>query len=152
MEHRPDGGEDEDPGESDSPDGAFRTWPEKSRVPSPEDLGPDPPSTKTSSMEETSDPDVASLFWRLVLVFDVALLGLALGPVMIVVLGWWERGLLAFGLGVVLSAYGTYQYRGYRRGDDRDGDGSDAETGDSSATDDQHDGDVTIDASRERNG
>lgn len=56
-------------------------------------------------------PRIRFHFWRLLLVFNVALLGLALGPVLVVFDGNRALGVPVFAGGVLLFAYGLYRYR-----------------------------------------
>lgn len=66
------------------------------------------------------DPEVSRTFWRLVVVFDVALLALAVGPMFIYFRGDWTTGGRLLLLGGVAFAYGVYRYRRFRasRGED----------------------------------
>lgn len=72
-------------------------------------------TSSTSSEPDFSDVDVdddtARLFWYLVLVFNVALMGLAIGPMMIVFLDQWLLGGQITAAGAILAAYGYYRYR-----------------------------------------
>jgi hypothetical protein len=63
------------------------------------------------------DPAVSRVFWRLVLVFDVAFLALALGPMFIYFRGDWGTGGPAIALGAVAFVYGVREYREYRYGE-----------------------------------
>lgn len=56
-------------------------------------------------------PRIRFHFWRLLLVFNVALLGLTLGPVLVVFDGNRSLGVPAFAGGLLLFAYGLYRYR-----------------------------------------
>lgn len=99
-------------------------------------LGPDVPEVdipgqgdaddagETTDLEMFPDdvePEVSRTFWRLVVVFDVALLALAVGPMFIYFRGNWELGSRLLILGGVTLAYGVYRYRRFRkdRADDR---------------------------------
>ena len=88
--------------------------------PDPPSLGPgvpevDVPEVGTSdSLTDGADPEVARTFWRLVLVLDVGLLAVALGPMFVYFERNWELGLSLFGFGVAVLAYGVVQYRRYR--------------------------------------
>ncbi|WP_415382517.1 hypothetical protein [Halosimplex sp. TS25] len=64
------------------------------------------------------DPEVSRTFWRLVLVFDVALLAMSLGPMFVFFRGDWDTGGPLFVLGAVAFAYGVREYRQYRYGDE----------------------------------
>lgn len=99
-------------------------------------LGPEIPSVDIPGRSEDDtesghemfpsdvDPEVSRTFWRLVVVFDVALLALAVGPMFIYFRGDWQTGGRLLLLGGVAFAYGVYRYRRFRRG--RAGDGADA--------------------------
>ncbi|WP_436906677.1 DUF7322 domain-containing protein [Halosimplex marinum] len=60
------------------------------------------------------DPELRRTFWRLVVVFDVALLALSLGPMFVYFRGDWATGGPLFALGAVAFAYGVLTYRRYR--------------------------------------
>jgi hypothetical protein len=95
--------------------------------PDPPSLGPgipevDVPEVGTSdSLTGDVDPEVARTFWRLVVVLDVGLLAVALGPMFVYFEGNWELGLSLAGFGVAVLAYGVVQYRQYRAEDPPDG-------------------------------
>lgn len=61
------------------------------------------------------DPEVSRTFWRLVVVFDVAFLALALGPMFIYFEGDWNVGGPLVALGVFSFLYGVREYRAFRR-------------------------------------
>jgi hypothetical protein len=61
------------------------------------------------------DPEVSRTFWRLVVVFDVAFLALALGPMFIYFEGDWNVGGPLVALGAVSFLYGVREYRAFRR-------------------------------------
>jgi hypothetical protein len=92
--------------------------------PDPPSLGPDVPSVDVPEVDvpavdsEASGVDVdaetARGFWRLVLVFDVALLALSLGPMFIYFQGNWRRGGLLLGFGLCTFLYGVARYREFR--------------------------------------
>lgn len=71
---------------------------------------------------DTDDPDVpqetARLFWYLVAVFNVALMGLAVGVMLIVFQDRWSLGGQITLAGAILLAYGIYRYRTYARRED----------------------------------
>jgi len=138
-----------DAGEADET-GQAGDRPDWQETPEPDlpSLGPEVPSVDVPDVEvpETDseavgadvDVDTAKGFWRLVLVFDIALLALALGPMFVYFLDDWRRGgmLLVFGLLVFL--YGVARYREFQAGTENtvdddagnDGAGDDAEAGD----------------------
>lgn len=78
----------------------------------PHSLGPKTPSIpNTAANAENADPETANLFWILVIVFNVAVMGLAIGPMFIVFRNRWGLGLQLFLGGAILFAYGYYRYR-----------------------------------------
>ncbi|WP_123537414.1 DUF7322 domain-containing protein [Halosimplex salinum] len=82
-------------------------------------LGPDVPEIEVPSVPEPQDPtdvdpEISRTFWRLVVVFDVAILAMALGPMFVYFRGDWDTGGPMFALGVVTFAYGVLQYRRFR--------------------------------------
>lgn len=74
--------------------------------------GPGAPSVPSP---DDADREVAGLFWVLVLVFNLAVGALAIGPMMIVFQGWWDMGLQVTLVGVLAFAYGTIRYYRFRR-------------------------------------
>lgn len=94
-------------------------WPDEPDEFDPESIGPDPPRAPSPPEPEVptapqvtgeADSEVAGLFWWLVVVFNVALLGLALGPMFIYFEGRWNLGLQIFAVGAALFAYGVIRY------------------------------------------
>lgn len=79
--------------------------------------------------ENPSNPDAVRLFWRLVVVFDVAILAIALGALLLYFEGQFVQGGGFLGLGFLSFGYGVARYRRYRRQED--------ET-DSADADDEH--------------
>ena len=122
--------------------------------PKPPDLGPEVPSvdvpgpdeglTESLTPESDVDPETHRTFWRLVVVIDVALLALTVGPMLIYFEGDWRRGLAMVSLGLLVSAYGLRTYRGYMAedagnqdaNDPDDGGGDDAGDANDAGTDD----------------
>jgi hypothetical protein len=116
--------------------------------PEPPSIGPDAPEVEIPEVEIPEvdipgagepaevgevDADTAKGFWRLVLVFDVALLALALGPMFVYFRGDMRRGGMLVAFGVVVFLYGVARYREFRaEGENRDdaaeggGDGNEA--------------------------
>ncbi|WP_262175720.1 DUF7322 domain-containing protein [Haloarcula laminariae] len=87
----------------------------------PSSLGPDVPESPAGS----GNSEVTSLFWKLVVVFNVALLALALGPMFAYFRGNVDFGLQLTAAGAILFAYGYFRYRQFVR--ERDDDESAAE-------------------------
>ena len=92
----------------------------------PSSLGPEVPEAP-SPPDGTGDSDVAALFWKLVVVFNVALLALSVGPMLAYFEGQVEFGLQVFLVGVISFAYGTFRYVQFRQGRDGDGESGDEE-------------------------
>ena len=92
--------------------------------PDPPSLGPEVPSVDVPEVEipgtdsETGgadvDVDTAKGFWRLVLIFDVALLALALGPMFVYFQNDWRRGGLLLAFGAFAFLYGVARYRKFQ--------------------------------------
>lgn len=81
----------------------------------PDSLGPSTPSVPDlSANAANADPETARVFWVLVLVFNVALLGVSLGAMFVVFQREWELGTQLFLAGSILFAYGYYRYRRFR--------------------------------------
>jgi len=86
---------------------------------SDEDLpGPGAPSPPDP---DQADRAVRGLFWVLVLVLNVAVAALAIGPMMIAFQGWWDLGLQVTLVGVLAMAYGLFRYHRFRERRDDDG-------------------------------
>lgn len=87
----------------------------------PDSIGPDPPEPpETPSPDEIdTDSEAAGLFVKLVVVFNVAVLALALGPMLAYFEGMVDLGLRVFLLGLLVGGYGTYRYYQFRT--DRNG-------------------------------
>ena len=97
-------------------------------------LGPDTPSVDVPSTDTSGegdmgfdvDPEISRTFWRLVVVFDVALFAMAVGPMFIYFRGDWATGGPLIALGAVSFVYGVLVYRRFRRGRDAE---AEADTG-----------------------
>ncbi|GAB6862370.1 hypothetical protein ACFR97_10870 [Haloplanus litoreus] len=83
-------------------------------------LGPDPPQAPTPNTDPSDvDPEVQSLFWRSVLMANVALFCLTFAPMLIYFRGQWRLGGGIAALGVVAGVRVYHLYRTFeRRGDD----------------------------------
>lgn len=102
------------------------------------DLGPDVPSVDIPSVDTASaeslgagedvDSETFRTFWRLVVVMDVALLALAVGPMFVYFRGNWQRGLLLVAFGLTVGLYGVGKYRSYRDGRSAEESATDDET------------------------
>lgn len=93
-------------------------------------LGPSPPAVDIPEVDVPSAPEVdwepddstgdaavQRLFWRLVVVFDVGFLALALGPMFIYFESDWSTGGPLVALGALSLVYGVSEYRAYRADD-----------------------------------
>jgi hypothetical protein len=100
-----------------------RAWWQRSD-PEPPSIGPDIPEVDVPEVEIPGSDDAADVgdvdvdtakgFWRLVLIFDVALLALALGPMFVYFQGDLRRGGMLVVFGVVVFLYGVARYREFR--------------------------------------
>jgi hypothetical protein len=81
------------------------------------DLEPEPPSP------DDVDPEVQSRFWSLVLIFNVAVLGLGVGGLFILFRNDLAVGTQLVLAGAVVGVYGLYRYRTAKRAlaDDQNG-------------------------------
>jgi hypothetical protein len=84
-------------------------------------LGPDPPRAPAPNTDPGDvDPEIQSLFWRSVLMANVALFCLSLAPMLVYFRGQWRIGGGVATLGVI-AGFRVYQlYRTFERrhGDD----------------------------------
>jgi hypothetical protein len=81
--------------------------------PGPGDVGPPVPEPPTPDLADSDvSPDILKTFWKLVGIFNVALLATSLGLLLVAFEGRWTVGgvLVAVGLGAFLVGW-----RGYRR-------------------------------------
>jgi hypothetical protein len=93
----------------------------------PESLGPDVPSPSDSDYSG----DATGLFVRLVIVFNVALLALSLGPMLAYFEGQVDLGLRIFLVGVIAFGYGMFRYVKFER--ERKSDDDEDETAETTA-------------------
>ena len=77
------------------------------------DLGPDVP--EPPEPDGDTHPRVQLLFWGLVVVFNIAVLGIGVGILLIVFDGNLTLGGQVLAVGLVLLGYGLYRYRDARR-------------------------------------
>ncbi len=80
-------------------------------------LGPDPP--EPPKPPEVPDPSEAPKelrrdFWKLVLIFNVAVFGVSVGPIVGGFTGNWRAGGALFVVGLVALVRGLYRYRAVR--------------------------------------
>ncbi|AUG48113.1 hypothetical protein BVU17_11485 [Haloarcula taiwanensis] len=90
----------------------------------PESLGPDVPSPTDGDYSG----DTTGLFVKLVIVFNVALLALSLGPMLAYFEGQVDLGVRIFLVGVIAFGYGTFRYIQFERERKSDDEGDTAET------------------------
>jgi hypothetical protein len=111
--------------DDDDPDVSGNVFTAKSKY-EPEEFDPDSlgPPTPTPSDADFQSP-AGSLFVKLVVVFNVALLALSLGPMLAYFRGQVALGSRIFLVGVVLFTYGTYRYLKFTRRDDADDESTD---------------------------
>lgn len=107
----------------------------------PSSLGPDVPEAP-SPPDGTGDSDVTALFWKLVVVFNAALLALSVGPMLAYFEGEVQLGLRITLVGAIAFAYGIIRYVRFRRQRDTD-QPVDGETEDATAGDDDTATDAT---------
>ena len=91
----------------------------------PEQLGPEIPQAPELKPGD-ADSEVVGLFWKLVIVFNVALLGLSVGPMIGFFEGDWDFGLQVFAVGAIAFAYGMVRYYQFMNGRDSEDDEDEA--------------------------
>ncbi|WP_181861595.1 DUF7322 domain-containing protein [Haloplanus salinus] len=103
----------------------FDPWPDEPEETNPESRWGDPERDlpripEPAVAEKDVDPEILETFWRSVVLANVALFGLSLGPMLVYFRGWWLWGGGAVALGA-LAGHRVYQhYRAFERrhGDD----------------------------------
>jgi len=100
----------------------------------PSSLGPDVPEAP-SPPEGAANSDVTALFWKLVVVFNVALLALSVGPMIAYFEGDVDLGIRITLVGVIAAAYGYFRYRRFTKRRDSDDAAEDGEPADGSESD-----------------
>jgi hypothetical protein len=95
-------------------------WPDEPEEPNPESEWGNPerdlPRVPTPSVdEEDVDPEILETFWRSVVLANVALFGLALGPMLVYFRGQWLWGAAAVALGAVTGVRVYHHYRAFQR-------------------------------------
>lgn len=114
-------------------------WPDEPDEETPEDRWGDPerdlpraPEAPTVPDPSGNDvpPDVAAAFWGAVVLVNVGLFAVALGPMLIFFRGQWEWGGGLFTVGALALAHAYQRYRRFRTERDADGDGSRGGDGD----------------------
>jgi hypothetical protein len=76
----------------------------------PSSLGPDVPEAPAPP-EGAANSEVTSLFWKLVVVFNIALLALSVGPMLAYFEGRVDLGIRITLVGAIAFAYGVFRYR-----------------------------------------
>jgi hypothetical protein len=106
----------------------------------PDSLGPSIPEAPSAPKppRDGSASEISGLFWKLVIVFNVALFGLSVGPMIIYFEGQTDRGVQVFLVGAIAFAYGYFRYRQFMndREDEDDGDEDTDDDSDESASPD----------------
>jgi hypothetical protein len=95
-------------------------WPDEPEEPNPESEWGNPerdlPRVPTPSVDEADvDPEILETFWRSVVLANVALFGLALGPMLVYFRGQWLWGAAAVALGAVTGVRVYHHYRAFQR-------------------------------------
>ena len=104
----------------------------------PSSLGPDVPEAPEPP-DGAADSEVTSLFWKLVVVFNVALLALSVGPMLAYFEGRVDLGIRVTLVGVVAFAYGFFRYRRFVNERDSD-EGGDTEAAEADGDPADHNG------------
>ena len=100
----------------------------------PTSLGPDVPEAPDPP-EASANSDVTALFWKLVVVFNVAILALSVGPMLAYFEGQVDLGLRLFAVGAILFGYGVFRYVQFTRDRNEDADANAADSADEDAAD-----------------
>ena len=100
----------------------------------PASLGPGIPEAPEPP-DGAANSEVPSLFWKLVAVFNIALLGLSVGPMLAYFDGRVDLGLRVTLVGAVAFGYGYFRYRRFVKQRDSDEGTDDEEGADPDATD-----------------
>jgi len=85
----------------------------------PSSLGPDVPEAPEPP-DGAANTEVTALFWKLVVVFNVALLGLSVGPMLYYFEGRVDLGIRVTLAGAIAFAYGYFRYRRFVKQRDSD--------------------------------
>ncbi|WP_290819477.1 CAAX protease family protein [Halovivax sp.] len=91
-------------------------WDPEAEFRDPDSDWPTIPTVSTS--EEDAPREVARTFWTVVIVVNVAVLFVSLGPMLIYFWGDWRSGLTLVAGGVVLFGLAYRRYRSFMRRDD----------------------------------
>ncbi|MBX0286090.1 DUF7322 domain-containing protein [Haloarcula salinisoli] len=94
----------------------------------PSSLGPDVPEAPDPP-EGAANTEVTALFWKLVVVFNIALLALSVGPMLAYFEGQVDLGIRVTVVGAIMAAYGLFRYRQFvtERDSDEESDATDAD-------------------------
>ena len=113
----------------------FDPWPDEPEETNPESRWGDPERDlpripEPAVAEKDVDPEILETFWRSVVLANVALFGLSLGPMLGYFRGWWLWGGAAIAVGALAGLRVYQHYRAFERrhGEDEesrsaDGDG-----------------------------
>ena len=83
--------------------------------PGPGDVGPSIPEAPDTASAKDADPTVQNLFWSLVVIFNVAIVAVAVGAMMVGFGTHPTLGLQVLLAGLIVAGYGLYRYREARR-------------------------------------
>lgn len=91
-----------------------------------DDLAPSIPGAPDTPGAESVDPELRTRFWGLVLLFNVALLAVSIGAMLVIFGVDSTLGVQVLAVGLVLTGFGIYRYRKARAAvQDVAGDGDD---------------------------
>jgi hypothetical protein len=99
------------------PDPATRKWDEsevlddKYKEPDPSERFDIEPNIPEAPSAEGADPQLQMRFWSLVVIFNIAIITVSVGGMLMFFRENVQLGLQLFLAGVVISAYGFYRYR-----------------------------------------
>jgi len=120
----------------------FDPWPDEPEETNPESRWGDPERDlpripEPAVAEKDVDPEILETFWRSVVLANVALFGLSLGPMLVYFRGWWLWGGAAIAVGALAGLRVYQHYRAFERrhGEDEEPRSADGD-GDAVPTDD----------------
>lgn len=110
-------------------------WPDEPEEFDPQSLGPGIPEAPAAPDPASGDVEVSAdlvkTFWAAVVFVNVGLLGVALGPMLVLFEGRTDAGVTAFLVGVLSLVFAYRRYRSYKdRNGERGTDARDAGGGD----------------------
>ena len=110
-------------------------WPDEPEEFDPQSLGPGIPEAPAAPDPTSGDVEVSAglvkAFWAAVVFVNIGLLGVALGPMLVLFEGRTDAGVAAFLVGILSLVFAYRRYRGYvDRNEGRGTDARDAGGGD----------------------